>query len=322
MIFLQQRFGLPAAIVLLVAPTLSAQNTSKEVSENGVSFGAEQIAHWRVGLVVKATKGPMQHVMATIPVPIAWPEQEVKLVKEEVTRGVQISKKDLGGVRQLMIRMPAIPHGRTAQAVFTYQVSRKEVLGPKDTSQFVVPKSAPRAVKRWLNPSPYIESRDSKTKSLSRDAIREVEGAWEQVEAIYDLVREKVEYKEGKIKTSSQALRDGHGDCEELTSLFIAMCRASKIPARMVWVPDHCYPEFFLMDKEGQGHWFPCQAAGTRSFGGMPEMRPILQKGDNFKVHGKTKPQRYVSEWVAAKPVRGSGKPKVNFIFEYVQPNG
>ena len=42
------------------------------------------------------------------------------------------------------------------------------------------------------------------------------------------------------------ALRDGTGDCEELSSLFIALCRAHGIPARTVWVPDHCYPEFYL----------------------------------------------------------------------------
>ena len=51
-----------------------------------------------------------------------------------------------------------------------------------------------------------------------------------------------------------------------------------------VWVPGHCYPEFYLEDAEGRGHWIPCQAAGTRAFGSMPEHRPILQKGDNFRV--------------------------------------
>jgi hypothetical protein len=133
-------------------------------------------------------------------------------------------------------------------------------------------------------------------------------------------VREKVEYKEGKIKTAVAALQDGHGDCEELTSLFIAACRAADVPARMVWVPDHCYPEFYLVDDAGEGHWFPCQAAGTRAFGSMPELRPILQKGDNFKVPEKKKPQRYVAEFLSGKPVKGSGPPKVTFVREFVQP--
>jgi hypothetical protein len=82
-----------------------------------------------------------------------------------------------------------------------------------------------------------------------------------------------------------------------MTSLFVALCRNARIPARMVWIPDHCYPEFYLEDGEGKGHWFPCQAAGTRQFGRMDEYRPVLQKGDRFKVPEKRQPQRYVAEF-------------------------
>ena len=186
-----------------------------------------------------------------------------------------------------------------------------------------MPKKAPRDTKRWLNSSPYIDTRDSKIKSLAKEKFRslEGEGAWKQVEGLYELVRELVEYKEGKIKTASKALRDGEGDCEELTSLFIAMCRVNRVPARMVWIPDHCYPEFYLEDAKGKGHWMPCQAAGTRAFGEMPEMRPILQKGDNFKVPEKSKPQRYVAEFMTGKPAqRGAGPPDHKFVRELVQP--
>ena len=134
------------------------------------------------------------------------------------------------------------------------------------------------------------------------------------METIYDWVRDHVEYKNGKLKGALAALRDGSGDCEELTSLFIALCRARKIPARTVWVPDHCYPEFYLHDDQGQGHWIPCQAAGARAFGEMSELRPILQKGDNFKVPEKSKPQRYVAEFLKGSTTPGGGSPQVEFI--------
>ena len=102
-------------------------------------------------------------------------------------------------------------------------------------------------------------------------------------------MRKAVRYQfDPKIRSSVDALRSGHGDCEELTSLFIAVCRAAGIPARAVWVPGHCYPEFYLVDGEGHGRWFPCQAAGERMFGQMVEWRPILQKGDRFRVPGKS----------------------------------
>ena len=105
-------------------------------------------------------------------------------------------------------------------------------------------------------------------------------------------------------KSSATPLLDG--DCEELTSLFVAMCRANGIPARSVWIPGHCYPEFYLEDDEGAGHWIPCQAAGTRAFGSMPDYRLVLQKGDNFKVPEHRKTQRYMAEFLRVKSAGGS----------------
>lgn len=318
-----KRSILTLAITFLAIATNSwAQNKEYKPSEKGISFGEQSKAQWRVGVKVTATKGPMQSVLATVPVPLSWPEQRVRLINEDVSRGVRVKQRNLGGVRQLVISMGHIPNGRTLHALYTVEITRKGIVAPKDPSIFEIPKKVPRDLKRWLNNSPYIESRDAKIRSLARETTKEVEGAWNKAEAIYEFVRENIEYQEGKIKTTTRALKDGVGDCEELTSVFIAMCRASKIPARMVWVPDHCYPEFYLVDDEGKGHWFPCQAAGTRAFGSMPEMRPILQKGDNFKVPEKKKPQRYVAEHVEAKPVRGSGRPRVTFVREYAQPQG
>ena len=37
----------------------------------------------------------------------------------------------------------------------------------------------------------------------------------------------------------------------------------------------------------------------------MPEMRPILQKGDKFKVPGSKKPSRYVQPMLTAKDATG-----------------
>ena len=107
-------------------------------------------------------------------------------------------------------------------------------------------------------------------------------------------MRENVEYKfDTQIHSCLDALDSGKGDCEELSSLFIAICRARDIPARAVWIPGHTYPEFYLLDENGNGQWFPCQAAGSRQFGEMNERRPVLQKGDRFKVSGQKELQRY-----------------------------
>jgi len=124
-----------------------------------------------------------------------------------------------------------------------------------------------------------------------------------------------VKYENGPLKGAKAALKDGVGDCEELTSLFIAICRAADIPARTVWVEGHCYPEFYLEDKAGKGHWFPCQAAGSREFGGITEFRPILQKGDNFRPpSGGKERQRYMAEFLTGSKAKNAGEPQHQFV--------
>jgi transglutaminase-like putative cysteine protease len=73
----------------------------------------------------------------------------------------------------------------------------------------------------FLGSSPFIETRHPKIVELARTAGAGKEG-WDKVEAIYDITREKVEYRAGELKGAAKALIDGSGDCEELTSLYIA----------------------------------------------------------------------------------------------------
>jgi hypothetical protein len=207
-----------------------------------------------------------------------------------------------------------LPAGQEARALVTFEVTRRVLLPPEDISLFDVPKRIDRSMRVYLGASPYIEIRDGRIRRAAREAVEEKEQAWEVVEALYDYVREKVEYQDGPLKGAAKALKDGTGDCEELTSLFIALCRVNKIPARTVWVEGHCYPEFYLVDSEGIGYWFPCQAAGTRAFGEISDNKPILQKGDNFRLPDRPEPMRYVSEFVKGSVAKGTSRPSVKFV--------
>ena len=51
----------------------------------------------------------------------------------------------------------------------------------------------------------------------------------------------------------------------------------------------------------------------------MNDNRPMLLRGDNFKVPEKPEPQRYVAEHLK---VKGGSKPQVRFVREYVQAYG
>jgi hypothetical protein len=302
----------------VAAAPARAQFLDATAAAAGPGRGDVRTLKYKVGLVVTAEGGPCTGLYATLPVPDEWPEQKVRIVAEDVSPAVRnLRYRTLpGGVKQMVVEIPELPAGKQARAVVTFELERAAIVVPDDTAGLRIPEKPDRAIKAHLGTSPYIETRDPKIAALAKTAGKGLDG-WRKVEAIYDTVRDKVEYRNGELKGARRALADGWGDCEELTCLFIAMARAEGIPARTVWVEGHCYPEFYLVDATGQGWWFPCQAAGTRAFGAMPDQLPILQKGDNFRDPDRPgKSLRYVSEFLKGATVKGAGDPQVEWIRE------
>ncbi|MEX2188678.1 MAG: transglutaminase-like domain-containing protein [Pirellulales bacterium] len=309
------------AAAFACAPAARAQFKPEDEKAGGVKFDKELVQRIRIGMKVRAVGGPCVGIYGTVPIPMDWPEQKVSVVAEEYSAAVERRpNRDVDGtVQQMIVSIPQLKTGEEAVALVTLEVHRRSILPPDDTTVFTIAdkKALDATVRKYLLPSPKIESTHKQIRDISKQifADNKDKNAWEQVEAVYDWVRENVEYKNGPLKGALAALKDKDGDCEELTSLFIALCRAGDVPARTVWVPGHCYPEFYLVDRAGEGHWFPCQAAGSRAFGGIPEHRPILQKGDSFRdVDRGRQPMRYLSEFLTGKAIKNGGQPSVQFI--------
>lgn len=287
-------------------------------SQMAVRLANPRATRWQFGVVVRA-RGAIKGIVATLPVPSSWAEQDVEILDQQQSgpvRSVEFRELD-ESVTQMRVSIPRLAAGEEATALITMEIVRRDILAPRKTQQLHAPKRVGRDMRQYLRPSPYADSRDRVIVRAAEEAAAGTEDGWDRAEAIYDWVRENIEYRFArKIKSARQALADGYGDCEEMTSLFIAMCRAVKIPARAVWVPGHCYPEFYLEDIQGHGAWYPCQVAGTRNFGAMPEARPILQKGDNIRVPGTRQPQRYVRETLAAE--HAAAAPEVQFVREEI----
>ena len=285
------------------------QQTNSPISPTANSFEPAVRTVWEFGLeIVAADKA--SGITATVPVPMDWPEQTVKLLDEHRSNGVgKFKHRDITKeAKQAQFNVNRMSSEQNAVAFQRFEVLRRPIIKPKQPDLLKIADPVPGKVKRFLKPSPYIESRHQRIRDIASE-LKEAHGegsAWDWVEAIYRYVREKVEYKfDTQIHSCLDALESGHGDCEELSSLFIAICRASDIPARAVWVPGHTYPEFYLVDSEGTGHWFPCQAAGIYEFGEMNETRPVLQKGDRFRLPGQREPIRYVRPTLLAKKPGG-----------------
>ena len=309
-----------ASLVLVLATARPAPAQFKQADEKGPKLGQSQVVKWQAGLVIKATSGACRGVEAYAPVPSEWPEQEVKIDKEDFSPSAKVDYMEAdGGVKVMLIRIPLLPPGEESQALATFEIRHSAQLPPEDTSIYTIPKKRKldRSMLRYLGTSPFIETRSSTIRSLARKLGADKKTDWERVEAIYDHVREQVKQKQGPLAGGLAALRSGEGSHEDMVSLFIALCRAKGVPARTVWIPGHCYAEFYLLDDEGKGHWFPCQVAGARAFGEMNEFRPILQKGDNFRPpYDRRDQQRYMAVHLSVADT--PSKPSVKFVHKTV----
>jgi len=312
---------LGAAAFALTCWISSAIQAQQSPDTPGIQLVAPAKQQWEIGVIIQSP-GTCTGITAAVTVPKSWPEQAVKIINQQKSSQVRsIRFQTLSNdVTRMVISIPRLTAGSEARVMVTYEVTKSHIGAPANTEIFRAAPLPSRSLQRYLLPSPFIESRDPKIRALSEQIITNHGSDWEKVEALYDWVRENIHYKfDPQLRGALTALENKQGDCEEMTSLFIALCRINKIPARSVWIPGHCYPEFYLEDEGGKGHWFPCQAAGTRAFGSMPDYRPILQKGDSFRLPGKRTPQRYVSDTLQAR--NATINPQVQFIRRQVNGN-
>ena len=318
--------GIAASLISANACVAYGQDTQEALQDKSDTTEAtpalQYVAPKQIEMLVGVRLSPaelnMTSTLVTTVFPADWPEQKVEVVEVAIPPAFQHGFRDLpGGNKQLLLQAAFLPARSTLEATIKVRVEKSHTVGPTETDQFVRPKRPGRDLKNFLGNSPFIETTSTEVKKIVREIdAKEPETEWKRVEMMYDWVRDNIVYTRGDLKSVKQAIKDKTGDCEEMTSTFVALCRAADVPARCVWIPNHCYPEFYLEDSEGNGYWFPCQAAGTRNFGSMPEYLPILQKGDRFKVPEDKDLLRYLNDFVKSQEryPQGAAKPKAEFI--------
>jgi hypothetical protein len=289
-----------ACIVLLHVSSAEAQSKKQRVVREA---DPDQYIHrekssqmrFRVGLRISAAAGAVQRATATVANPIDWPEQQLSLQSEDSPFGVQIETRNAGNTaQQLIIKIPLLQAGSSIECSRTYEVTRwTQRANPEARSLASV---APDRARPLLLPSDGIECTHAEIRRFASDAIGETTEPWERVNALFLATKGRIKYVQGPFAGALAGLRNGIGDCEELSCLFIAACRASGVPARIVWGPEHTWTEFALADPDGKLVWIPADPSKERELGVINHFTPILQKGDRFSVpEMPAKPQRYLA---------------------------
>ena len=305
------------------APTDGSTDEVSDSGGKGIQFNAPRSLDMQFGMRFQANDNYCTEMLATIAFPTDWPEQRVTIKNSWIPANAAWQFRDLPAnapptARQLVMSIPGMQPGGELDIIFEVEIEKSFINPPADPTIFVIPKKLKKDLNWYMGNSPMIDANASDIKRVAKNILASSPpNAWSHVERIYDWVRTNIEYRNGPIRNTREAMKDKKGDCEEMTGIFVAICRASGIPARCVWIPEHCYPEFYLEDDEGKGHWFPCQVAGDRQFGQMHDYRPILQKGDRFKVPEKNAMQHYVSEYFTCRQrAAGPREPSVEPVLD------
>ena len=278
----------------------------------GVTYSNPITTRWRMNAIIRGGAGPAHTMLVTMPIPNHWPEQSVAIVDEDIPANIaKVSYRNLeSGVRQIVVAIPQVRAREDIKISVTFEALTSQINPPSDTTLFVRPKTSHKEGRAYLGVSAQINYRNAKLKKEVKAIVKGKTEIWEQVETIYDWVRDNVEDTSTQAQDAQTTFREKKGCAEDKVGLFVAMCRAHKIPARMVWVQGAQYAEFMLIDANLDAHWFPCDVGGIREFGSVSEPRIILQKGDSIRVPEKESRQKLVAEFATCK---GKSKPSVRF---------
>lgn len=282
--------------------------------------------------------GNAQQIKASTPVPVEHPEQKIDQLRIE-TDGCEARIQQIGeGAAQLLVAAPRIVRGQKIRALAHYRLTLKKQYFGYEREQFPAEQAPPADVRKlYLQDSPGIQTHSPEVKKLlaelqaargqaaaqrggsPQQGLQQPDASqagqehpWDFAQRCFVWVRENIRPQIGDYIGVINALKQRVGDCEEMAGIFVALCRAAAIPARLVWVPNHNWAEFYLTDNDGKGHWIPAHTACYHWFGWTGAHELVIQKGDRVTPVHERRPQRLLEDWL-----QWSGKrPNSHFVAE------
>jgi hypothetical protein len=232
-----------------------------------------------------------------LPVPPSNQDQDVAIVSKEVPAGDRRTRERRYGNRILYAEGRPGPDGTIALSV-TYRVTRREVKADRHLSA-----EDERRLFRYLQPDIRVPITGKpldliKDKALPKDQLA-------AARVLYDTVNSHMRYsKEGTGWGRGDAVwacESGYGNCSDFHSLFIALARSQKIPAKFeigFSLPPqrgsgeisgyHCWAKF---RPTGEG-WVPVDISEANKdpslrdyyFGNLSENRLMFSTGRDLEL--------------------------------------
>ncbi len=263
------------------APVKTAQGPQPAAKAGHCCPGQAADCNLRVYVDV-CNKGPTtaQNVRLEVPLLGNLDSPYQTLIQENFSmKPLQIREHCLGN-RSAVFKIATLAPGKTEKIVLDYSLLITPLqadLSLYEPAPALCGKQQPDPL--FLQPAAKIESSNPELAAKAEEITLYAENNLEKAEAIFDYVLAHMHYdpeSPGSNCGALAALRGCAGVCEDYAALFVALCRAEKIPARLVYGytnPQgweevgsvgpgkalsltgcrHCWAEFYL---EGMG-WLP-----------------------------------------------------------------
>jgi hypothetical protein len=278
---------------------LTSGATGAEGANSRQPFALHDTRHYRVTqelVLTPSNNNRFSRVRALLPIPVDLPHQSLKGTPQVEVRPfteksvpIDVSNSHFRVLTSEPFNMPMVTvdlRWPEPQPEWTVRLT-SEV----DVSNLVFDSERVRKVpyselialdlsSPYLRPETRVESEHPEIRdALGRifpEGLRPVSSAYEMAHKIYDWILDRSQYERNsargrasKLWGALDMLRTRRGECGDYSALFVALCRAAKIPARAqvgFWAVRerslHVWAEFYLPDVG----WLPVDpAVGSRS---------------------------------------------------------
>lgn len=263
-------------------------------------------------------RGNAERLTAYTVAPIEHPEQELLDHSIETDGCEALFRQIDNGAGQFVAQAASIGAGQTLTAKLIQRFRLYKYYAGYERDQFPAKQVVDRlTANQYLGSSPGINLHSRGLAELSRQVTSKAAHPWDKARAFFQWSRDEIKPKLGDYSSVEAALSKREGDCEERAAVFIALCRSVGIPARLVWVPNHAWAEFGLVDESETLHWIPVHTAAYDWFGWTGAHELVLQKGDRVLIPDSKRRVRLIAD-----RYRSQGAKPVTSITAILNPIG
>lgn len=166
----------------------------------------------------------------SLDLPIPQNEEDRQYISD-YKLSMQPSKVYSDGVNQ--IAQFALSDIENQQIILTTEgIAKVRTYNIKTAQAMNVNKSPEKDLSKYLQPEPYIESNDPYIVNIAK----QIKGNSQEeiIQNIYEYAQKNMTYKVMQNIGAKKALQIKQGKCSEFSNVMVALCRAKKIPARIV----------------------------------------------------------------------------------------